>query len=248
MATGMMTAQESTGAGKSHSFEQVWATMDRIAAEAAERKKESAEEFRELKRLHAETEKVLKEVGERHKETERALRETVAQMKENDRKMAESSARTDRKLDRLSANVGGLSHSLGELVETLIAARLWEKFKVFRLERGFQRVTVYDGKRAMAEIDILLSNTKYAIAVEVKTHLDKMEYVDRHIERMELIRRFPPAEVAINHKRVMGALAGGVVSPAVMEYAHKCGFYVLELSGESVRFADTPDGFEARVW
>jgi hypothetical protein len=86
------------------------------------------------------------------------------------------------------------------------------------------------------------------MAVEVKTHLDKMEYVDRHIARMELIRKFPPAEVAINGKRVMGALAGGVVSPTVMEYAHQCGFYVLELSGELVRLADTPAGFEVRVW
>jgi hypothetical protein len=152
------------------------------------------------------------------------------------------------RLDRLSQNVGGLSHSLGELVEVLVAARLWEKFEIHGLERGFQRVSVYDGKRAVAEIDVLLSNTDCAMAVEVKTHLDKMEYVDRHIARMELIRKFPPAEVAINGKRVMGALAGGVVSPAVMDYAHQCGFYVLELSGESVRLADTPAGFEARVW
>jgi hypothetical protein len=229
-----MAADQPAEAGKFISLEQFFAAMDRIAAEAAERKKESAEEFKELRKLHA--------------ETERVLRKTAEQMKENERMMIESSARTDRKLDRLSENVGGLSHSLGELVEVLVAARLWELFDMYGLERGFQRVSVYDGKRAVAEIDILLSNTDCAMAVEVKTHLDKMEYVDRHIARMELIRKFPPAEVAINGKRVMGALAGGVVSPAVMAYAHQCGFYVLELSGESVRLANTPAGFEARVW
>ncbi|MDR1230637.1 MAG: hypothetical protein LBK61_04460, partial [Spirochaetaceae bacterium] len=60
--------------------------------------------------------------------------------------------------------------------------------------------------------------------------------------------RYPPAEVAINGKRVMGALAGGVVSPTIMEYAHRCGFYVLELSGESVRLAEPPAGFKPKVW
>jgi hypothetical protein len=40
----------------------------------------------------------------------------------------------------------------------------------------------------------------------------------------------------------------GVVSPAIRDYAHRCGFYVLELGGESVRLADTPAGFVAKVW
>ncbi|MDR1232113.1 MAG: hypothetical protein LBK61_12040, partial [Spirochaetaceae bacterium] len=212
MATSGMTAGQPAEPGKFISFEQFLAAMDRIAAEAAERKKESAEEFRELKRLHAETERVLREVGEQMKENERMMAESSAKTErmmaessaktdrmmaessaKTERMMAESSAKTDRRLDRLSQNVGGLSHSLGELVEALVAARLWEKFEMYGLERGFQRVSVYDGKRAVAEIDILLSNTDCAMAVEVKTHLDKMEYVDRHIARMELIRKFPPA-------------------------------------------------------
>jgi ElaB/YqjD/DUF883 family membrane-anchored ribosome-binding protein len=230
-----MTAEQAVEAVKSFSFEQFWAVLNRQSEEADKRKKESDEQFKELKRLHAETERVLKETAE--------------QMKENDKKLAELSAKTEKKLDRLSENVGGLSHSLGGLVETLVAARLWEKFKMYGLDRGFQRVPIYDNnKRAVAEIDILLSNTDCAMAVEVKTNLNKMEYVDRHIERMELIRRYPPAEVVVNNKRVMGAMAGGVVSPAIMDYAHECGFYVLELSGESARLVDPPDGFRPKVW
>ncbi|GHU99849.1 hypothetical protein FACS189483_09540 [Spirochaetia bacterium] len=31
-------------------------------------------------------------------------------------------------VDRVTKNVGGLNRSMGELIETLIAARLWEKF------------------------------------------------------------------------------------------------------------------------
>jgi hypothetical protein len=217
MATGTMTAQENTGAGKFISLEQFLAAMDRIAANAAEQQKEAAE---------------------RHAELERVLRENAEQMKE-----------TDKKIKKLSENIGGLNNSLGSIIETLVAARLWEKFKLYNLNRGFQRVPIFDEKgRGLTDIDILLSDTDCAIAVEVKTSLNRKDYVDRHVERMELIRQYPPAEVAINGKRVMGAMAGGVVVPSVMEYAHKCGFFVLELSGESAQLAESPEGFKPKVW
>jgi ElaB/YqjD/DUF883 family membrane-anchored ribosome-binding protein len=194
--------------------------------------------LKEVAELHKETERVVKEVGEKQKETDRQMKETAEQMK-----------KTDRRLDRLSENVGGLNNSLGSIIETLVAARLWEKFRLYSLDRAFQRVPIFDNnKRGVTDIDILLSNTDCAIAVEVKTSLNRKEYVDRHIERMELVRRYPPAEIAINNKRVMGALAGGVVIPAVMEYAHERGFFVLELAGESVRLAEPPAGFEPKVW
>jgi hypothetical protein len=48
--------------------------------------------------------------------------------------------------------------------------------------------------------------------------------------------------------RLMGAMAGGVVDPDVMDYAYQCGFYVLELTGESVHLAPPPDGFTPREW
>lgn len=63
---------------------------------------------------------------------------------------------------------------------------------------------------------------------------------------MELIRRYPPREVV--DKRLLGAIAGGVVPPAAAEYAHRAGFFVLELAGESVTLLDTPADFAAREW
>jgi hypothetical protein len=224
MATGTMTAQENTGAGKFISLEQFLAAMDRIAANAAEQQKEAAER-------HAELERVLRENAERQKETDKQMKET------------------DKKIKKLSENIGGLNNSLGSIIETLVAARLWEKFKLYGLNRGFQRVPIFDENgRGLTDIDILLSDTDCAIAVEDKTSLNRKDYVDRHLERMELIRRYPPAEVAINGKRVMGAMAGGVVVPSVMEYAHKCGFFVLELSGDSAQLAESPEEFTPKVW
>jgi hypothetical protein len=218
-----MTAEQAAEAGKSLTFEKVWAAMDRYSEEADKRQAEADKRFQELERVL--------------KETERAMKETDRQMKE-----------TDRRLDKVTQSVGKLSNTLGTLVETLVAARLWEKFKMYGLEKAYQRVPIYDeNKRTVSEIDILLSNTDCAIAVEVKVNPDKGD-VDWHIKRMEFIQKYPPAEIAIDNKRVMGAMAGGVVTPAVADYAHERGFFVIELTGESAKLVEPPTGFKPKIW
>ncbi|MDR1250701.1 MAG: hypothetical protein LBK62_00885, partial [Treponema sp.] len=146
-----------------------------------------------------------------------------------------------------TANVGGLNRSLGELIETLIAARLWEKFPDYNLKRAYQRVPIFDeNNRTMTDIDILLSNTDTVMAVEVKRQLDDRRDVDDHLKRMERIRKYPPAEVA--GKKMLGAMAGGVVDDDTRRYAYESGFFVLELTGDTVQLIPPPDGFVPRKW
>jgi hypothetical protein len=83
------------------------------------------------------------------------------------------------------------------------------------------------------------------MAVEVKREADNKD-VDHHLWRMGLIRQYPPLEVM--GKRMLGAIAGGVVPPDTAAYAHKAGFFVLTLSGESVALLDTPADFVAGEW
>jgi hypothetical protein len=52
------------------------------------------------------------------------------------------------------------------------------------------------------------------MAIKVKTSLNKKGYVNRHIEQAEFVRRYPPAEIAINGKRVTGRWPEEVVTPA----------------------------------
>ncbi|MDR2096238.1 MAG: hypothetical protein LBP76_12105, partial [Treponema sp.] len=142
--------------------------------------KESALRHAEIDRMIKENEKGFIELRESQKETERSLKETSRSLKEIDRIMKESalrqaerSAELDKKFDRLGVNVGGLNRSMGELIETLIAARLWEKFPEYGLVRAFQRVPIHDEtNRVRTDIDILLSNTDKVMAVEVKRELD----------------------------------------------------------------------------
>ncbi|MDR1636900.1 MAG: hypothetical protein LBR93_06145, partial [Treponema sp.] len=141
----------------------------------------------------------------------------------------------------------GLNRSLGDLIETLIAARLWEKFPEYDLSRAYRRVPLYDERRQVkTDVDILLSDTTVCMAVEVKRELDQRRDVDEHIRRMSLIRRYPPAEVV--GKELLGAMAGGLVDADVREYAYKNGFYVLELTGETVQLVPPPEGFVPQKW
>jgi hypothetical protein len=199
----------------------------------------------------ADWERRHREIDAQRAETDKQLAETDKQLTENAEQLAETRKQveaTSREVARLSKNVGGLGNSVGGLIETLIASRLWEKFKnsPYNLKRAYRRVTVYnDNDVEVTDIDILLSDTDITMAVEVKREPDK-EDVDDHLKRMELIKRYPPAEA--RNKKLLGAIAGGFVPVEVRDYAHKCGFYVLELKGESVCLADCPAGFKPKEW
>jgi hypothetical protein len=214
-----------------------------------------------------ETDRIVKETALRQAETERMMKDTDRMMKQNARESAERSAALDKKFDRiaqenaersaaldkkfdrLGLNVGGLNRSLGELIETLVAARLWEKFPEHGFERAYRRVPIYDEtNRVRTDIDILLSDTDKLMAVEVKHELDKEKYVDEHLKRMDLLREYPPVLVDMRDKQLIGALAGGAVDPGVMSAAYEAGFYVLELTGDSVRLVPPPPGFKPRRW
>jgi hypothetical protein len=199
---------------------------------------ESLEMDLKLKRLFAEVSEKFKEVGEKQKE--------------NAEQMKETGERLDKlwsTVKRVTKNVGGLNNSMGSLIETLIGAGICGKFEGLKLERVFRRVPIYnENNRLLTDIDILLSNTVTGVGIEIKKELNKIEDVDMHLKRMEIIRKHPPAEIQINNKKLMGAMAGGIVDPDVMAYAHSHGLYVLELSGESVRLAPAPEGFTPRVW
>jgi hypothetical protein len=43
-------------------------------------------------------------------------------------------------------------------------------------------------------------------------------------------------------------MAGGVVEADVKNYAYQCGFFVLELVGESVHLITPPEGFVPKRW
>jgi len=160
---------------------------------------------------------------------------------ETDRKFKE----TERIVKKLSKNIGGLNNSLGGLIETLMAARLWEKFGVNNLSRAYRRVPIYnENNKEISDIDILLSNTEWVMAIEVKREVGKYD-IDRHIKRMQWIRDYPPAET--KGKKLLGAVAGGEIELDMVDLAHQSGFFVLVLKGESTELI-SPDDFMPKIW
>jgi hypothetical protein len=85
---------------------------------------------------------------------------------------------------------------------------------------------------------------RLAIAVEVKA---KPQYkdVDRHRERMEVLRRW--ADRHNDKRKFLGAIAGAILPKEVRNYTLKNGFYAIEQTGDTVRI-DVPDGFKPREW
>ena len=218
---------------------------EEILKEMAESAKKTEENLNKTEEGLKKTEEILKEMAESAKKTEEGLKEMVEAGKKTDEKLDELA----KIVKELSKNVGGLNGSMGELIETLFGPHICEKFDPyqFNLKRIFKRVPIYDDtSRRRGEIDLLLSNTTVCMVLEVKRWLDNLEKVNEHIKRMQLVSQYPPAE--IKGKKLMGAIAGAVVTPEAREYAEESGFFVLELAGDDVQLLESPEDFQAKEW
>jgi len=139
-------------------------------------------------------------------------------------------------------NVGGLSNTLGSIVEKILTPGLPEKFK--KLGYSFNRISSYSyAAGVFTQIDGMLENGSQAIAVEVKTKLRQSDIND-HLERMDKIRKF--ADENGDNRKFMGAMATFITDDDAKNYALKKGLFVIEPSGEDVKV--TKPEKEPRVW
>ena len=66
------------------------------------------------------------------------------------------------------------------------------------------------------------------------------------MERFEIIRRY--LDNKGDKRKLVGAVAGGLITDNVLKYAHGKGLYAVVQSGESIVIAKAPDSFKAREW
>jgi len=139
-------------------------------------------------------------------------------------------------------NIGGLSNTLGSIVEHILTPGLPQKFK--KLGYSFNRISTYKfAEGVWAQVDGMLENGDIAVVVEVKTTLRETD-IDNHILRMEKIRKF--ADEHGDKRKFMGAMASTITDDSNRNYALKKGLFVIEPSGDDVKVIK-PDG-EPRVW
>jgi hypothetical protein len=219
----IITAEQAIENAKGLTFEKVWAALmeSRINMEKAQ------EETRiNMEKAQQESRKIMDDLSKDLKESQQETRKIV---------------------EKLSKEIGGVSGSLGRFTESMFSEGLWKKFEEYGIPVSMQstRKIFGENKKVVAEADVFIENGEYAIPVEVKTNLS-VDDINEHLERIELIRRY--LDKRGDKRKLLGAVAGGVVPENVLKYAQKKGLFVLVQSGDSVTIAATPEGFKPREW
>lgn len=96
----------------------------------------------------------------------------------------------------------------------------------------------------MAEIDLLLVNSIYSVAVEVKTTLT-IGNVNDHIKRLERLQANPIR--TIKGTKLLGAVAGMNIKQEAEEHAIQNGLFVLKQKGEIMEVANNKE-FRPHEW
>jgi hypothetical protein len=204
--------------------------------------------FQETDRKFQETDRAMKESDRKFREmTQESDRKFREMSQETDLAIREMSQETKQALKEASRIVGNLGNKLGIVVEHLVLANIKEKFNGLGYEftKMGPNVLIDDKKKQIiTQIDAMLENGEYAIAIEVKTQLN-VGHVDEHLERMEKLRRY--ADDRKDTRKFLGAVAGAVVADNVKTYALKKGFYVIRQSGDTVTI-ENPADFKPREW
>ena len=219
----IITAEQAAEAAKGLSFEKVWAAL------------------MEMRKSQMETQKSL---DESQKRIEKNFDES---QKRIDKSLADFQRSTDKTISDLSKNIGGIGNTLGRLTEALFTAELWKKFNDLGIPvtRQCSQMKFGDGNQILAEVDLFIENGEYAILVEIKTDMH-VSHINDHLERIEIVRRL--LDKRNDKRKLLGAVAGGVVAGNVLKYAQKKGLYVVIQTGDAIAFADMPQGFKPREW
>ena len=165
----------------------------------------------------------LKELAKEHKETERVVREN-------------------------SRQIGGLHRSFGELAEQMVAPGIIRHFN----EKGYYFESALkigleildENQKVRTEVDLILENDKFLIAVEVKSK-PKEQDIEHHIKRLEIVREY--RNKYHDTRKIHGAIAGAVFTKEVKKLTLEAGMYVLEQSGDTMKMV-IPKGFVPRGW
>ena len=125
------------------------------------------------------------EIGKRFAQTEQLIKENAQQLKEMSKESRQEWAITRQELDRIARQVGGISHSNGEIAESYFY-NAFKANKMFANEKfdKVKRNLAYKKDDIEAEFDIVLFNGKSAAIIEVK-------YNAKHgnVRAKELVRK-----------------------------------------------------------
>ena len=165
----------------------------------------------------------------------------VAKLHEETARRQEENAK---KINQLSDTVNALTGKWGKFVEGLLvpgAVRIFQE-RGIEIEHTSIRNKVRKNGREM-EIDVLLEDEEYVVAIEVKSTL-KVEDVNEHMEKLRRFREFFPR---FKEHKLIGAVAGIVIEEESDKYAYRRGLFVIGQTGETVKILND-EKFKPKLW
>jgi predicted RNase H-related nuclease YkuK (DUF458 family) len=164
------------------------------------------------------------------------------------RELSASQKETDRITRENAKYIGKMGHDFGDIAEYLVAPRLADKFNElgFVFDKLYRNTEIKSlNNNISTEIDITLENGDKVMIVEVKTKLTTEDIKD-HIERMNKVRAH--ADINGDKRKYLGAVAGVIMTDNERNFAFKCGFYVIEPSGETFNIRVPEGDYSIREW
>jgi hypothetical protein len=187
---------------------------------------------------------------ERQREDDvKSKKEFEERLKKSDEEFQKRVKESEKESRELNKKIADLGDALGKFAVSQVSPRLEKMFRKKGIDMNeiYPNVIVKENGQNLFEIDLVLVNTIYAVAVEVKHNL-KQKDVDEHIERLEKIEKMEKLTTrVVKGTKMYGAVAGMIVNYEVERYALKKGLYVVKPKGNGVAISEDPK-IPARTW
>ncbi|MEI6140265.1 MAG: hypothetical protein WCP85_13440 [Mariniphaga sp.] len=190
-----------------------------------------------------------KEFHERILESDRKLDMSIEKSRlEFDERLKKSQKESEKSRRDFNKRFGQITGTWGKFVAEMVKPRIIKLFKDkgIPIKTTLQNVVGLLGDENYYEIDLLLINSKIAVAVEIKSSLS-VDDVKEHLERLEKIQKVQPERIDLSGATLMGAVAGMIVENDADKYAYKQGLYVLRQKGNLVEIMND-DKFMPKEW
>lgn len=203
---------------------------------------ESSKRFNE--NLEKDREEFKNRLKKEANEREMSKKEFEARLKKEANEREKSKKEFDERMKKLDGKFGNI---LGSFVESMVEPGLINLFRKrgIPLREIHKNVIIFnEHNKKEAEIDVLLVNKDFSMAVEVKTTLT-VEDVNTHIKRLNKLKQFPIR--TIMNTTLYGAVAAIKMAEEADKYAYRKGLFVLKQKGELMEIANDDD-FAPREW
>ena len=190
--------------------------------------------------------KGIDRLGESQAKTDeqiKELRESQAETHEQIRDLKSFLDEVGRRLDKVGKQLGDLGIVQGEVAEDLFYRNLKSLFK--KRDMLFREVKRNVRRKGKGEYDIVASNGKEVLVIEVKNKLTR-RLVDEFIRRK--LPRFKELFPEYKDKMLLGGVGALVVKEDVGRYAEKAGLFVLTQTDEGGAALVNKDRFRPKVF